>query len=444
MSTSTRKPKLLLLAYYFPPANAIGGVRAYNMAKWLTRAGWDVTVVTPEAGVWRNAEGAAELEETLSREGVRCIRTAHDWRLLSPGHLAGPSSSQWRLAGGVLRRVARALGLEMEIGWMREAERACAGLESHDVDLILATGAPFGSFQLARRLAKRLHRPYVLDYRDLWTSNPHASGDSRQGHRLVETKLLRGAAATIAVSPGVAQVLETRSGLGPGNVKVITNGFDPEESWGVEPLQLDHFAIVYAGVFYPPKRVITPVMRALQRLKKLDTPDGRRWAFHYYGWHGDHVREEASRADLSDRVVIHGLRSRREVLSAVKGAQVSIVIASVLEAAGRRDLGIVTGKVFDAIGLGTPMLVVAPRGSNLEGIINTAGLGACFTGAQIEEMVAFLSNAIRGETRPKGRPEIYSWSTMVVALDGILRRAMEASTEWAPVPSVRAPVARSG
>ncbi|MGH9368023.1 MAG: glycosyltransferase [Thermoanaerobaculia bacterium] len=406
-------------------------MRAYNIAKWLSRRGWEVTVVTPAVEVWRNPESAGEVELMLAREGIRCIRTEHRWRVLSPAHLAGPDSWAWLVAGGVVRRAARLSGFEVEVGWLSEAERACAGLEGQDVDLILATGAPFTSFELASRLAGRLRRPLVLDYRDLWTTNPHV-GPPRESAFAAEKALLRRCAAAIAVSPGVADSLQSQCPPGM-RVHVITNGHDPEELAEIRPIRFDHFAIVYAGVFYPPKRVITPVMAAFQQLKSL-RPVGADWRFHYYGLQSDHVRSAAAEHGVGDKVFLHGLQPRRKVLAAVKGAGVSVIIASVEQSASRRDRGIVTGKVFDAIGLGTPMLVVAPAGSDLEAIVRTAGRGGRFDGTETDRMASFLANAIEGRVPPSGQPAVYAWPNMVTELDAVLRSCLEAHQK---------PVARS-
>ena len=71
-SPSTRqRPRLLFFAYYFPPANTIGCVRTFNVAKSLTRQGWEVTVVTPRKSVWRKPESVQEMQDTLARLGIR-------------------------------------------------------------------------------------------------------------------------------------------------------------------------------------------------------------------------------------------------------------------------------------------------------------------------------------------------------------------------------------
>ena len=66
-------------------------------------------------------------------------------------------------------------------------------------------------------------------------------------------------------------------------VFVVPNGYDPETLAEIKPFSFGHFAIVYSGNFYPPKRDISPVMDALSRLKDTAIPKGKKWCFHYYG-----------------------------------------------------------------------------------------------------------------------------------------------------------------
>src|SRR5439155_3501140 len=123
--------------------------------------------------------------------------------------------------------------------------------------------------------------------------------------------------------------------VGP-KLHVITNGYDSEELAEVKPHNFGHFAIVYAGNFYPPERVITPILAALKHLEENGKSDG--WYFHYYG-DDAHVREEAVRLGVVNRVKLHGRVSRSEAISAVRGANIAVVITSVLENASVRVKG---------------------------------------------------------------------------------------------------------
>jgi hypothetical protein len=93
-----------------------------------------------------------------------------------------------------------------------------------DLDLVFASGPPFGSFEVGRQIARRLKRSYVLDYRDLWSANPHATRVPGRRTIRLEQELLAGCAAAIAISPSLARSLETQFGVA-GKVHVVTNGF---------------------------------------------------------------------------------------------------------------------------------------------------------------------------------------------------------------------------
>src|SRR5262245_9714193 len=98
---SSRRPKLLFLAWRFPPVKAIGSIRTWNIAKYLTRLGWDVTVVTPSPSVWRDIENLEEVEASLKRESIRRILTGHRWRCLAPEVLNCWNNGPGWFVGGV-------------------------------------------------------------------------------------------------------------------------------------------------------------------------------------------------------------------------------------------------------------------------------------------------------------------------------------------------------
>ena len=60
------RPRLLFISYFFPPARTIACVRAHAMAKWLVRAGWEVTVITPQTSVWRSTDAAGEIDQGIA------------------------------------------------------------------------------------------------------------------------------------------------------------------------------------------------------------------------------------------------------------------------------------------------------------------------------------------------------------------------------------------
>jgi glycosyltransferase involved in cell wall biosynthesis len=422
-ATSGRKPKLLFLARPFPPCMAIGSVRTWNIARYLARLGWDVTVVTPHPSVWRHAENVEETDARIQQEGIHRILTGHGWRCLAPHALKCRNQGVSWVAGGICRWIARYLGIDNGVGWIKAAEQACATLTPNNVDVILATGSPFASFSLAKRLSDRLGRSYVLDYRDPWTGNPHRARPDLASVIKKEARLLADCAAVTIVSPSWATALEHRFGIG-AKLHVITNGYDPEELADIKLHDFGHFAIVYAGNFYPPKRVISPVMAALKRLSETTNGKGE-WYFHYYGGQEPHVREEAGRFGVMERTVLHGRVPREEALSAVRGAGVAVVITSVAEEAAREDKGIVPGKVFETVGLGSPILLIAPSDSDVASITANAKIGRSFTGGDTRGIASFLAEAWNGRVPSPREHSMYAWTELAKQMDTVLRSVMK-------------------
>ncbi len=166
-------------------------------------------------------------------------------------------------------------------------------------------------------------------------------------------------------------------------------------------------------------------MAALRQLHEV----GHRqvpWIFHYYGGDGQHVSDEAKRFGVTERVVVHGTVSRAAALSAVKGAGVSVVITSVEATAGLEANGMVTGKIFEAIGLGTPTLIVAPDGSDANVVAETTGLARRYAAADVDGISTFLSDLMGGQLLQPKDTAAFAWGSLVSGLDGVLRRIVKA------------------
>jgi hypothetical protein len=418
-----RPPRLLFLAYYFPPVSTIACIRTWNMAVHLQELGWDITVVTPHPSVWWQVNEAATDNRSPRTEGFSCLLTSHSWRCLSPDYLRSRNQGLGWLAGGICRTIARRLSIEREIGWYKTAQQALASLTPEDVDVILATGSPFLAFRLAQELSVRLKRPYVMDYRDLWTGNLHLARTTPARAIREEARLLAGSAAVTVVSPSWGAILDQEFGVGE-KLHVISNGYAPDEMQQVEGCPFDHFAIVYTGAFYPPKRVITPMMATLQYLQDAAETTLPEWRFHYYGHFDVHVDATARQFGVRDRVIIHGNRPRSEVLSAVRGAGVSVIITSVSETFSLADNGMITGKMFEALGLDTPVLLIAPPGSDAAALVHATQAGRSFLVSETEGMADFLRALMAGQEMQTDGVSAYAWPNLAQNLNVVLNEAM--------------------
>lgn len=219
-------------------------------------------------------------------------------------------------------------------------------------------------------------------------------------------------------------MLDARFDVG-GKLHWVPNGFDPEELGGVTAASFEQRAIVYAGSFYPPKRVIGPLFDALRHVKNRSGKNPP-WRFHYYGPDSRHVEHEAMRYGIKEHVMLHGWVPRTEVLKAIKGADLAVVITSVSKASGPEDRGIVPAKVFETIGLGTPILVIGPSDGDLGSLISQCESSGSFSAEHTQCIADFISHRLMNSRRtPRQFADTFSWPNVSEKLDHILRPHVE-------------------
>ncbi|WP_423440739.1 glycosyltransferase [Limisphaera sp. VF-2] len=297
------RPHLLFIAYHFPPHRTVACHRSRNLAKHLALLGWKVTVLTLDESVWQRVDDTISDFRDIDKDILRVLRVRPRLRWLNTDQWRqfSPKLTWW--AGAPFRRLCRPLGIELSIGWIPSALRAAQSLDTDPPHIVLATGGPFlSSFYLANRLARRWNVPYVLDYRDLWTTgNPHNSSRLSAWQTSLERRYARHASLVVAVSDGLADNLQAHLHLAR-RPEVITNGYDPEVVARVDPTVFPEPAVVYAGTLYPPLRTLDPLLAALRLLDLDDLP----WRFHYYGLQAHLVQSSARLYSLAHRVTCYG------------------------------------------------------------------------------------------------------------------------------------------
>ena len=151
----------------------------------------------------------------------------------------------------------------------------------------------------------------------------------------------------------------------------IPNGFDEEDYTESVPLT-PKFTITYTGNIYPGKRDPMPLFEAIAELKqegKLSLDDLEVRFF------GSNVAETLSplveKYSLWDFVKMYGFVSFSE---SIKRQKESIVLL-LLSWNDPRDRGTLTGKVFEYLGAGRPILALAFKGGEIDNLLQESGCG---------------------------------------------------------------------
>jgi glycosyltransferase involved in cell wall biosynthesis len=235
-------PRVLVVAYHFPPIGGAGVQRNAKFVRYLPELGYECVVVTgpgPSSYLWTPTD-ASLLEDVPPETEVHRvqgpeppmssgIRAAIERRLLIPGPVA-----RWWHRGLV--------DLGTRVG--------------ADCDVIYGSLIPYTTGDAVAELAARLRKPWVVDLQDPWALDEmwlYPSGVHRRVDLTRMRRVLRHADAVVMNTPEAAERVqhafpELRSRL----VVSIPNGFDAADfSAPPPPPRSDgKFRIVHTGYLH--------------------------------------------------------------------------------------------------------------------------------------------------------------------------------------------------
>jgi glycosyltransferase involved in cell wall biosynthesis len=363
---------LLFIAYAFPPRGGAGVQRAAKLVQYLPEFGWSTTVLTVAADGSGTPDDSHVARVATAAAIVRVPCFDPVARAVGDGSAAGQPDAGPPARVPLQRRMRRLAGRLWSFGerhalipdrailWHPRAYAAARRiLKSRTVDLICATGEPYSSFLLARRLSKRTGVPFVVDMRDPWTLEPYRDERPtrlRQAiERRQERRVLEGAAHCVFAT----QSLETYGTAYPAfadKFEYIPNGYDADDLAGVAPRAFDRFTVVHNGTFLPGYRTPDTFLEGLRRLLALHPELRHALKVLLVGKPGPE-RGLANRMGLDDVVESAGYQPHRVSLEFVTGADLLLLV-------GGRHRWEETGKIYEYLAAGKPVLgVVEPTGA---------------------------------------------------------------------------------
>lgn len=405
-----RKPKLLLIAGYFPPARfSVASIRPWSLAKYLKKRGWEITIVTPDISSWteNNLDRIIEVKREIELSNIKIIYTNLNHKYLNPSRFKVSNSRVVWFLGGIVRRLFRKLGISDWYGWKASALKACKKLLPEDVDIILATGEPWIGFEIAYILGKKLNKPYIMDYRDLWTKSPYKTNENKRNIRL-ENNLIKNSSGITVVSPLMKKsMLQTFNPAPP--INVITNGFDPAELFDIPHTAANNkFNIVYAGTLSSPERSLDSILQALILCKDLIGE----WEFHYFGSSHEEAQRTIGTYELEEYCRVHGNIPRRKLYSEIVNANLAIVLHLNNNDPTLEELGWIPGKIYELIGLESNFIVITPEGSDIRKIVDQAGYGKYFDSTEIQRIADYIVEVKNGRIPSEISPNLFSWDKL--------------------------------
>ncbi len=388
-----------MIAYPYPPMPSIGASRWAAMAKWLRRAGHEVTVLTTSG--FGSLPGDAD-------DGV----------VRSPDLIADPR----------LRRLTRRPDLP-EPGGPVEVDKPAPSLFTRVLvpDIYVATWAP-GAVRAARRLLRESHydcvittspwesghlvalglggdRPaWVADFRDSWCfepwREPFPTRPQRALDRMLERQVVERADGVVAVHGVLAEDFARRLGVPAAHVP---NGWDPDldaAAEGADAPELDpgKLSLVHTGKLWGGwGRTPAALFEALGRLRAEQPDLPERLELVVAGRLDTEEQRLLDQAGLEDLVRHTGAIPRASAIALQRRADLLLLLTS------RRLSWEAPGKLFEYLAADRPILCLA-EGNEAARIVAETGTGVTVAPDDADAIAASLTEALSGEIAGRYAP----------------------------------------
>lgn len=350
---------------YFPPAGGGGVQRPLKLAQYLPTLGIETHVLAPDDPKWVHRDPELRIPTQAWVHRARYV-----------GPRARKPTEELARADGLERALVQAqvtarrlLLPDASVTWNLTAIPAAIRIVRREgIDAVITTSPPGSVHFVGAAAQKATGARWLADLRDAIVANPHRRSDTtatraRQATAEQVARLVaRRADAVSCVSDAIAD--EVRALEPRGIVRTISNGCDFDDFAGLEYTPGPRFRITHAGSFFG-RRDPKPFLQAF-RDSGLDA------VARFVGDFRSSDREWAEALGLGDRLELIDYLPRVEALRFQRDSEALLLL---VPDAGGRGKGVLSGKVFEYLAAGRPILAVVPPDGAAAELIRETGAG---------------------------------------------------------------------
>lgn len=362
---------ILVISYYFPPAGGPGVQRVLKFVKYLPEFGVNPIVLTV-----RNGDFPAE-DKSMQKEipdSVPVYRTP----AIEPYNIyrkfTGKSENHTLPVGllaknentSVSEYIAKWIRANIflpdaRIGWIWPVFNLGSKIiAKYNIQAIYSSSPPHSLQLTAKMLAQRFNLPWIADFRDPWTDIYYyqlapRTTLARNIDLYLERKVLYTADKVVSVSPSITRKLAQK--IQKDNFGVLYNGYDEDDFIDLQPTVTmpKKFTLSYIGNLKSNQNPIE-LWTTLQRLIKQYDDFKSVVELRFTGRIHPRILETLEHHQLISYTSVEGYVPHSAAISRMQSTAVLLFI--IPEAPDNE--GILTGKLFDYLRAGRPLLSLGP------------------------------------------------------------------------------------
>ena len=358
MILNSNNKSILILSYWFPPANVIGASRPWALAKYLKKIGWNITVVCASTDTVPN-------DYIVNFEGIEVI-SVPDSKLTAISSYKAIDSKLKHYLKSLLRYFILPDSYLWSLLKIKSEAKKIIN-KGRLFDVIFSTALPFSTHLIAVSLSREYNIPLVLDNRDFWSYSNYRRRIIFSGwaEKIFEAYLFSKADLIISIGEQMNKIYQLNHPSIRNKFQFIRNGIDVIHLPKNENSQLmASVSVVYTGILYNKKRDIRPALIAFREL--LPT----RVECNFYGTEIEQLTNISKEfKELSIRNCGHV--SRQQSIDAQLSADFLLL------ALGNDEIEkcFLPGKFFEYLATGKPIIAIVDQDSEIAKIINSYDLG---------------------------------------------------------------------
>lgn len=394
--------KVLVITYYWPPGGGAGVQRWLKFTRYLPETGWEPVILTVDPAF---AQYPATDESLL--EDIAPGLQIHKTPATNFFRLAGARRNNIPSAGFANREKKGALDFILRFirgnffipdprkGWNRHAFRKASELiSSQGINLIITSSPPHSTQLIGLKLKKRFpHLKWIADLRDPWTDIYYYNEflhtpPAKYFDALYEKKVLSAADRIITVGEKLKEIFAAKVRGSEPKISVVTNGYDEDDFKGMEASSPQKFTITYTGTISS----LYPIDSFIEAVKRVQDTGGE-IILRFAGFVSGELREKILASLPPSTAEFLPYVSHPEAIRLMLSSSALLIIIP----RHRNNGCIITGKIFEYIASGKPVILVGPPGGDASDIITSSGAGMAFDYDNAEGIREFVLRLINGE-----------------------------------------------
>jgi glycosyltransferase involved in cell wall biosynthesis len=384
MSTSGDRRKVLIITYYWPPSGGAGVQRWLKFSKYLREYGWEPVIYTPE-----NPEAPA-IDNSLENDipgGITILKQPIFEPYSAYKRFVGMKPGE-KVNAGFLQEKEKPGWAEGFAVWLRgnffipDARRFWISpsvkfltkyLKNNTVDAIVSTGPPHSMHIIALEIHNKLGIPWLADFRDPWTGidfyhQLKLSLMADKLHHKLQKKVLSSATAVTVIS---SDMVNEFNGIVNRKYTLVTNGFDEDDISPIPQNQLDtKFTISHIGSLNATRNP-SQLWKVLAEMADQNPLFAKSLQIKLVGKVDISVLKNIEENGLTGYLQRIEYMPHQDVMHEIQKSQVLLLLINNTPNAK----GILTGKIFEYLGSGRPILSIGPEDGDAAVILNDSEAG---------------------------------------------------------------------